>query len=218
MLESLASGNFSQVEDAIVNLSEVGDTSLFSEVGKLTRDLHSSLSDLRNLLGPRVKEMTEHDMPEAADRLAYVIEMTNNAAHKTLGICEEKFQEHEDLDAKVAELAPLLEKITSYKRRPRKKVDEFIEKVSNLKIFLDEFSTKSQNDLTEIMMAQDFQDLTGQVLFKVVNLIGELESNLASVIQRFSPQLAAGKGIRFQVMMCTIGRRLKRIRPQPRHA
>ena len=46
-------------------------------------------------------------------------------------------------------------------------------------------NTDTQNKLTEILIAQDYQDLTGQVIFKVINLLKSLESDLAQLIDRF---------------------------------
>lgn len=191
VLGGLAPGNLDDLETAINNLTKLCHTDLLAELGKLTRNLHTALRELKQVIAPRMKEITEHEMPEAADRLDYVLKMTDRAANTTLGICEQKFQEHEELDAGIAELGRLLEELRGSPRRRRAKVDAFLARVESLKGFLGDFSARSRQELTEIMMAQAFQDLTGQILQKVVTLLNELETNLASLVKRFGVSTAA---------------------------
>ncbi|MBI3091982.1 MAG: protein phosphatase CheZ [Candidatus Tectomicrobia bacterium] len=190
-LEGLVTGNLEEVEAAINSLTKLCDADLLAELGKLAQNLNAGLRELKQVIAPRMKQITEHEMPEAADRLDYVLKMTDRAANTTLGICEQKFQEHEELDAGIAELGRLLDELRSSPRRRRAKVDAFLARVESLKGFLGDFSTRSQHELTEIVMAQAFQDLTGQILQKVLSLLNELETNLASLVKRFGVSTAA---------------------------
>lgn len=70
----------------LAQLAGVGDSLLFREVGRLARELHTSINEF--LLDARLADLTEHDIPDAAERLRYVISMTEQAANTTLASVE----------------------------------------------------------------------------------------------------------------------------------
>ena len=59
---------------------------LFDKVGQLTRQLHNSLQDFR--LDPRIPDLATHEIPDARERLSYVIDMTDKAANRTMDAVE----------------------------------------------------------------------------------------------------------------------------------
>ena len=65
-----------------VSIQAKEDNGMFAQVGELTRELHDALVSFQS--DTRLIDMTGHDLPDAKDRLNYVIEMTDNAANKTM--------------------------------------------------------------------------------------------------------------------------------------
>jgi len=109
-------------------------------------------------------------MPNAVDRLQYVISKTEEAANKTMGIVEKYLLKMDDISAHL------------------RKLDGPEESIS----FLRTFKNGLEDDLTEILTTQSFQDLTGQTIKKVIKLVGEIESELVRLIATFGVKVEAG--------------------------
>lgn len=115
------------------------------------------------MLDPRLKEIATEQMPRAVDQLQMVIDKTEEAANKTMEIVEKYILKMDDLANHIRGL-----------QGPQESVE-----------FLREFKNSLEDDLTEILTTQSFQDLTGQVLKKVINLVGDLEVELVRLITTF---------------------------------
>lgn len=180
LLAEMEAGNGAAVNECLDVLSRKREQGLFQELGKLTRDLHDALRNFQ--LDSRIADMTESDIPDAKERLRYVITMTEQAANSTLTSVEAGLPIAEDLkDRAVA----LHDKWQRFRSRDMQ-VDEFRELVPELDEFLAVTSDNAvslNNHLSEIMMAQGFQDLTGQIIRRVINLVTEVEDGLVELIR-----------------------------------
>ncbi len=85
-IDALSEYDYDKADNAIQNIMKKGQNNIYVEVGRITRKLHDSLRSFKEAIDPRVKEMATVDMPNAIDRLQFVIEKTEDAANKTLGI------------------------------------------------------------------------------------------------------------------------------------
>ncbi|MFZ6691473.1 protein phosphatase CheZ [Undibacterium sp. SXout20W] len=156
---------------------------LLSRVGHMTRLLHDSL---RGLGLDKLLERAAEDIPDARDRLDYVARMSEQAAQRVLNATDLAIplQEKLDLEAKKisASLQVLLLQPASQEKyqEQTKEVLEYLTLVSN-------HSAETKAHLMEIMMAQDFQDLTGQVIKKVTVLAQNLEQQLVQLLIDYSP-------------------------------
>ncbi len=153
-------------------------------VGRITRTLHDSL---RELGYDKVLERVSMDIPDVKDRLNYVARMTEQAAQRVLNATDAAIPLQERIDAGASEVlegwkttldAPFSE--SSY----RDMATLTMQCLADMRN--DTSATKQQ--LLDIMMAQDFQDLTGQVVRKVTDLAHVLESQLVSLLIDFAPQ------------------------------
>ncbi|MCM2678986.1 protein phosphatase CheZ [Echinimonas agarilytica] len=162
------------------------DNDLFEQIGKLTRQLHTALSDFQ--LDPRITDLARTEMPDAQSRLNYVIEMTENAANKTMDAVEFALPVADKLSESFENLQPrwslLMKQATS--------LDEFKGLCQDTNTFL----TEAHNDtnqlhgkLTDVLMAQDFQDLTGQVIRRVIQLVQEVEDSLIHMLKVFGENM-----------------------------
>ena len=177
-LEAIAAEDHATAEEYLNAITSQGgsDAQLFREVGRVTRKLHDSIKSFKEALDPRLKDMVVSDMPSAIDRLQLVIQKTEEAANKTMGIVENTM-----LSVDPAESALLnVEKALGGK-------------CSDDVAVLREFKGRVFDGMTEILMTQSFQDLTGQTIKKVITLIGELESELISLVATFGLKIEAEK-------------------------
>lgn len=157
---------------------------LVHRVASVTRMLRDSMRELG--LDQAIQDAA-HAIPDARDRLHYVAKMTEQAANRVLTLAEQAqpLQDSMNRDAKALE------------ERWQRWFDEPVE-LRDAKILVDdtrnllrdvrEKTQSSQGYLLEIIMAQDFQDLTGQVIMKMLNVVGAIETELVQVLIDSVPQ------------------------------
>ena len=156
---------------------------VMSRVGNLTRTLHDAL---RELGYDRALEKTAASIPDARDRLDYVVKMTEQAAVRALNSIETA----QPIQDRLGEGAKKLD--AQWKRLFDKQmsVDEFKKLVDSTRDYLADVPKQTQAtnaQLLEIMMAQDFQDLTGQVIKKITALAQNMEQQLVQLLVDLVP-------------------------------
>ena len=152
---------------------------LHQKIGMLTRQLHDSLSELGYADQLR---STVGELPDAQSRLSYIARLTGEAAEKVLTRVEQAKLQHDHLAAEATRMRQGLV------RDPVKAVA-----TGAIMNFLDDVSQVSRaadEHLTEIMMAQDFHDLTGQVIARVVSLAATIEAQLVQLVIETAPPTA----------------------------
>jgi chemotaxis protein CheZ len=152
------------------------------QLGALTRQLHDSLNGLG--LADKVKDWAG-ELPDAKSRLSYIARLTGQAAEKVLNQVDQAKEQHDFIAAETRRIGELIAK-DPVAAVAKGHVMNFITDV-------DQASKKVDAHLTEIMMAQDFHDLTGQVIAKVVNLAATIEEQLVLLLLQTAPQEAAPK-------------------------
>ncbi|MEO9910962.1 MAG: protein phosphatase CheZ, partial [Lentilitoribacter sp.] len=155
---------------------------LFAEVGKLTRQLHDSLNNFQ--IDERIKNLTVDDIPDAQTRLMYVIEETEKAANTTMDAVEECMPIAEVLSTRIEKIMPEWKKLMNRQLE----LGEFKVLCADLDELLEDGSKQSSkltSLLTEVLMAQGYQDLTGQVIRRVIELVKEVEDSLVNMLTMF---------------------------------
>ncbi len=152
------------------------------QLGALTRQLHDSLSGLG--LTEKVKDWAG-ELPDAKSRLTYIARLTGQAAEKVLNQVDQAKAQHDHIASETRRIGALIVK-DPVAAVAKGHVMNFITDV-------EQSSKKVDEHLTEIMMAQDFHDLTGQVIAKVVNLAATIEEQLVELLLQTAPPGAAVK-------------------------
>jgi chemotaxis protein CheZ len=150
------------------------DAGLYQEVGRLARQLHDSLATMQE--EERLLNFTRTDIPDAKDRLRYVVSMTERAAQNVLSIVERSVPIARAIGRKAEEL---------HRRYLAERGAEDPELPQEICRFLSEARDDAgqlHGHLNEIMMAQEYQDITGQIIKKVVGLVQEVEESLLKMI------------------------------------
>jgi chemotaxis protein CheZ len=180
LLASLENGDEAGAKEVIDDLASVRETNLYQEVGKLTRELHDAIGAFG--MDDRITDIAENDIPDARQRLNYVITKTDDAANRTLTAVEESIPLCEQMEQRSRELMDGWQKFTNREmtaddfRGMSKGMDDYFTSQS------DSF-TQVKAHLNDVLMAQDFQDLTGQIIKRVINLVAEVEGNLVNLIK-----------------------------------
>jgi chemotaxis protein CheZ len=149
---------------------------VFQQLGSITRLLHDTMQQL----GVMPKLQTAADgLPDARSRLTYIANKTADAANKVLNSVDHAKTEH----AHIAEATRALGQ--ALVADPVRTVASGA--VMNFVKDVEARTTRIDGHLTDIMMAQDFHDLTGQVVAKVVTLANDLEDSLVKLLVQVVP-------------------------------
>jgi chemotaxis protein CheZ len=149
---------------------------VYQQLGHLTRLLHDTLEQLGVM--PNL-QIAADNLPDARSRLNYVAKKTGEAAEKVLNSVDQAKAEHEKIARETREMAQAI--IAD----PVKAVASG--SVMNFVGDVEASTARIDQHLTDIMMAQDFHDLTGQVVAKVVKLAGDLEDSLVKLLLQAAP-------------------------------
>lgn len=180
LLVALERGDDAKADKLLDEIASIRETQLFLEVGRLTRQLHDAIRSFS--LDSRIFELTESDIPDAKERLHYVISMTEQAADQTLTVVEDLFPVAQSLNQQAHKLAGNWERFL-VRKMP---YEEFKGMSHEISQYFNE-SKRSletvQNGLNEILMAQGFQDITGQIIRRVISLVEDLETSMVELIR-----------------------------------
>ncbi len=156
---------------------------VYERLGHMTRQLHNMLRELG--YEEKLQEAAQY-IPDARDRLNYIAVLTEQAAERVLNATDAAKPLQDQLAAEATllggEWKRLFDRALS--------IDEFKRLVGKTRDYLGAVPEKTRatnEQLTEIMMAQDFQDLTGQVIKKTVEMAQQLEQGLVQLLLMTTP-------------------------------
>jgi len=176
MLHELEHGELSKAVALVNDLNEVRDRTLFNEIGKLTRALHESIKNM-NLDSVGAASDIEH----TTDKLQYVLEMTDKSANRTMDLVDAGMPLASGLAEQANDLSGRWKKFMNKELTPA----EFRQLTKDVNEYLATSATDARTikgQFSEIILAQDFQDLTGQVIHKVTDLIRDVEQRLVTLV------------------------------------
>ena len=156
---------------------------VLATIGRLTRTLHDSLRDLG--LDKSLQQAAQ-SIPGTRDRLAYVATLTEKAAERALTATETARPLQDALESESRALATQWDRLFD----KQLSVEEFKVLVGSTRSYLAAVPARTEatrTQLTEIMMAQDFQDLTGQVIKKITEAAHDVEQQLLELLVEQMP-------------------------------
>ncbi len=162
------------------------NTEVVNRIGTITRMLHDAL---RELGYDRLLERAAASIPDARERLSYVAAMTEQAAVRALNAIEAAQPIQDRLQDEALQLGTDWQRLFDRQLT----IEEFKVLVDRTRAYLNEVpqQTRATNaQLLEIMMAQDFQDLTGQVIKKITAIAQEMEQQLVRLLVDLAPPKA----------------------------
>ena len=179
----LESGDFAEALLVIHAINQARDRGLYYEVGQLTRALHNAIVnfqiDTSHALGG---DAETSKISDASDRLDYVVQLTDKAANRTMDLVEVSAPKVSELGQQASALKADWQRL----QRREMAADEFRDLYRRVGEFLDRTETTSSEvsaHLNDILIAQDYQDLTGQVIKRVTTLVHDVEESLVSLVR-----------------------------------
>ncbi len=158
LLAAVESGDDAAVETGLAELLRAREEGLFVHLARLTRELHRALGELG--LDSRLSDLAGSGIPDACGRLDYVVQVTEQAAHRTLDL----------VDSSRVLAADILAHATALPDSPARQV------------ILDD-TEKLRHQLTELAQAQEYQDIAGQTIKRVIGLVRSVEQALLDLLR-----------------------------------
>jgi chemotaxis protein CheZ len=158
-------------------LREILGAEFMPELKRLTASAESALARFR--ARARIDALADQEVPDARKRLAHVVRLTDEAAHRTLDLVE---RSGPLVEAQAREASELLESWTAYGSRQCAGNSLWPERTLG---FLERSladADRVRSLLSEMLMAQGYQDITGQIIRSVISLVGEIEAVLGQLV------------------------------------
>lgn len=169
----------------------VENQALYDRLGSVVRQLHDALQQLGY---GQILDDTLRDISDSQDRLEYIASLTEQSANKVLNAVDEGLPVQDEQIKKAGDLE---------QRWNDMLVGEFASAELKLLVidscsFTNEVIRNAEAEkarLMDIMMAQDFQDITGQIIKKVVTLTQKLEKELTQLLQDYAVTSLPNKSV-----------------------
>lgn len=182
LVEKLQSDSFQDASEMIETMIQARDKQVFNSVGQLTRGLHNAIVNFNVDGSIDTDDSDSTEIHDATDRLNYVLELTQTAADKTMDMVEASVP----IAMNLGEEANSLHDDWMRLRRREMTNEEFSALYSRMDKFLGQMcegTGELNKNMQAILLEQGFQDLTGQVLKKVITLVRDVEKDLVSLVR-----------------------------------
>ncbi|KLN63011.1 MULTISPECIES: protein phosphatase CheZ [Vibrio] len=182
LVEMLEAGQQQEADLLVKDIYQNNSNPMFQEIGELTRDLHESIKHFS--VDDRMSEIANDEIPDARDRLQYVIDKTEVAANKTMDAVDRCMPIADNLHEGLLQVRPQWNELM-HGRIELAEFKALCHRIDDLLGEVEGDSSELRGQLTEILMAQDFQDLTGQIIRRVITLVDEVEGRLVEILTAF---------------------------------
>ena len=171
---ALAANDAAAFAAALQGLYALQNNALLCGVRKITGDLRAALDQFR--WDSRLIDLAERQVPDARLRLAHVLKLTDDAAHHTMDLVDQSCPLVDGVARAAEQLRARLALSADAAGSARAELEEFLaQSVANMKTV--------RARLGDVLLAQGYQDLSGQIIRSVMKLVDELEVALADLIK-----------------------------------
>lgn len=197
-MDALSAGNVIRAQEILASLADQqqAQPGLYKEIGGLARNLHESIRGFINTMDPSLKEIVEDKIPDSGCRLEHMLQMTEKAANTTLDHVDSMTERFRVEKGHLARLRELVGGLKAFGDRAQTKLDES----DGILTKLDDVLHENSEDLSGILTAQDYQDLSGQIIMKITTLLKDLELKLVNVIRTFGAKVESVKNEEDQLL------------------
>lgn len=176
MHAALAADDQSAFSAALRGFNSLQDSSVMTSVRKVRGDLQAALGRFR--AESRLAEMAERQVPDARQRLAHVLKITADAAHHTMDLVDQS--------------CPLVDAVAQEARQLQRQPAVSADVGGFLERTLGHMQTV-RACLTDVLLAQGYQDMSGQIIRNVMQLVDELELALGDLVRIDGFESGGGK-------------------------
>ena len=187
---ALSESDIPHAQEILLKLAEQHQQAgLYNEIGGLARELHNSLKGFMTTMDPALKEMVVERLPDSGNRLEHILKLTETSANTTLDHVEAIQKRNEREQKSLELLLDSASRFTAIGEPALKRIEDLQTQLKSLQ----SSCLKTHDDLIVVIGAQDYQDLTGQIIMKIMQLLKDLELKLVNVIRTFGVKLEMAK-------------------------
>lgn len=180
ILSALEADDQSLFETRLNQLMRAREEGLFVNLAKLTRELHQAVKDLN--FDEKLQELAGNEIPDACKRLDYVVKLGEDAAHKTLDVCDDSRGLLNRLNGCVDSLDGIREKLPAVAALPIKGLT-LANEIERVEGAMREIGAALKVSFSTVAQAQEYQDLSGQVIRRVIALVHNIEGALIKLLR-----------------------------------
>lgn len=180
ILSALEADDQNLFEARLNQLMRAREEGLFVNLAKLTRELHQAVKDLN--FDDRLQQLAGSEIPDACVRLDYVVKLGEDAAHKTLDVCDDSRGLLNQLNGCVDSLDGIRDKLPAVAALPIKGLT-LANEIERVEQTMREVGGQLRSSFSTIAQAQEYQDLSGQVIRRVIALVHNIEGALIKLLK-----------------------------------
>jgi chemotaxis protein CheZ len=190
-MDAFSGGDLPRAQEILLNLADnqKEGSGLYKEIGGLARGLHDSIRGFLSTLDPSLQEIVVNKIPDSGNRLEHMMEMTEKAAITTLDHVDAIQERLTGELGQISGLRALLGGLNAIGDAAGKKLTEGAEILNAMETIIGEH----RSDLDIILTAQDYQDLSGQIILKITQLLKDMELKLVDLIRTFGVKPVTSK-------------------------
>lgn len=184
LVSELEAGNMAEAMGLINELQFARHQVFYNEVGHLTRGLHEAIKSFSSDVGekmPSEAESTVSAIGDASDRLNYVIELTEKNAHETMDRVDRSLGLVDKLDQQSERFKDLL-LLVGQLEGEFEALNGVYDRTCSLKDQSEKTINELRTTLTDILVSQGVQDITGQLIRRVITLVTQVEGQLVKLM------------------------------------
>ena len=186
LVELIKQGDMATAMLRIQQLNELRHQTLYHEVGCLTRAVHNAIISFTDDVSSTelLLDSKHHiaSISDASDRLSYVIELTESNAHTTIDEVDESLRLVEQLELGFARRQLLMDEFAKLKQGSPE-LEQLYDKAVAFSEDHSDAMSEIKERLKKIMVAQEYQDITGQLIKRVIQLVSDIESELVGLME-----------------------------------
>jgi chemotaxis protein CheZ len=177
MSRALAAGDADGFDGALAGFDQARDAAVTQQVRRIATELQTALDRFR--IDSKLIDLAQRQVPDARHRLAHVLRLTDDAAHRTMDLVEQCCP-LADQTAKEAERLLALHDADASAPALTSQITTFLKRAGNSMAAV-------RGNLGEVLLAQGYQDLSGQIIRGVMTLVSELEEALGELVRIGGP-------------------------------
>ncbi|MGA2400824.1 MAG: protein phosphatase CheZ [Syntrophobacteraceae bacterium] len=188
-MDAFSSADLPRAQEILLNLADHQNLSsgLYKEIGSLARGLHDSIRGFLSNLDPSLQDIVEDKLPDSGNRLEHMMEMTEKAAITTLDHVEAMQERLSSEVEQISSLRALLGGLNAISDSAGRKLAQGSQVLDAMETIIGQH----RSDLDIILTAQDYQDLSGQIILKITQLLKDMELKLVNLIRTFGVKTEA---------------------------
>jgi chemotaxis protein CheZ len=177
MSRAVTAGDEEGLARALAGLEAVRNSSMTTQVRRVASNLQFALDNFH--ASAQLVDLAQRRVPDARHRLAHVLRLTDDAAHRTMDLVERSAPLADHATHEADRLIQLQQQGAG--------VQQIAPQLTAFVTLVSASMGAVRSNLAEVLIAQGYQDLTGQIIRGVMKLTQELESSLADLLRIAGP-------------------------------